>query len=497
MLSLYLSGSKIFLLKKKAYLFNLQNIISYIFLTLLENLHCCTYPEKITGERMGRIVMKFGGTSVATASRILAVAEIIRTTLERHPLVVVSAVGISEKGEAKITDQLERMAELAYAGKPIEQNLTAVLGKHEKILQELQLSWNTVSEIWGKLKSALANVNRPYREYLDEIFSFGERLSSPIMAAVLEKNGMPSRCVEVEELGIITNENFQDATVPVELEDRVLTRFRNEEKILVIPGFIGRTPDGRITTLGRGGSDYTAALVGAAFGVEEIQIWTDVSGMRSADPKLVPDAERLECISFDEAKELAVFGARVLHPKTIEPAMRKNIPVVILNSFDPQAAGTTIRNERIKQGKVIKAIACKSGICRLDIESTRMLGAAGYLAKLFDVFARYETEIDVVATSEVSVSLTVNNARNLDKVIEELKSFCNVTAAYGKTIICVVGEGMRQTPGVSGKVFSTLGTAGVNVELISQGSSEINITFMVDDKEADRAIKALYYACIS
>jgi len=446
---------------------------------------------------MGRIVMKFGGTSVATSSRILSVAEIIRSRLHQRPLVVVSAVGVSFKGESKITDQLESLAELAHAGKPFDSNLEAIRTKHEKIIEELELSWDSVASTWELLTKAIANTNRPYREFLDEIFSFGERFSSRILSAVLNNKGIPARYIDVDELGSITDQNFQDATVPVENEEQVLAGFRDEERILVIPGFVGRTPDGRITTLGRGGSDYTAALVGAAFEVDEIQIWTDVSGMRSADPRLVPDAERLEVISFDEAKELASFGARVLHPKTIEPAMRKNIPVVILNTFDPQAEGTTIRNERIKHGKVIKAIASKTGVIRLDIDSTSMLGASGYLARLFNVFAKYETEIDVVATSEVSVSLTVNNSRNLDKVIEELKTFSNVSLAHGKTIICVVGEGMRHTPGVSGRVFSTMGTAGVNVELISQGSSEINITFMVDDKDAERAIKALYYACIS
>ncbi|MEA1997299.1 MAG: aspartate kinase [Gemmatimonadota bacterium] len=446
---------------------------------------------------MGRIVMKFGGTSVATASRILAVSDIVASAIERRPLVVVSAVGVSQKGEAKITDQLERMAELAHAGRPYDQNLTAILGKHEKILRELDQPWDTVADAWDKLKEALDNTDRPYREFLDDIFSFGERLSSRIMAVALEKKGVPARWVDVDELEIITNESFQDATVPAELEDQVLAGLRDEEKVLVVPGFVGHTPDGRITTLGRGGSDYTAALVGQAFDVAEIQVWTDVSGMRSADPRLIPDAERLECISFGEAKELATFGARVLHPKTIEPAMRKNIPVAILNSFEPKAQGTTIRNERIKQNKVIKALASKTGVCRLDIESTKMLEASGYLAKLFDVFARHETPIDVVSTSEVSVSLTVNKTHNLEKIIEELEVFSTVSLDRGKTIICVVGEGMRHTPGVSGKVFSTLGTAGVNVEMISQGCSEINITFMVDDKDAERAIKALYYACIS
>ncbi|MFC1614827.1 aspartate kinase, partial [Gemmatimonadota bacterium] len=359
------------------------------------------------------------------------------------------------------------------------------------------IDWNIISPAWDKLLAALDNTDRPYHEFLDEVFSFGERLSSRIMAAVLEKKGCPSLCVDVDELGIVTNENFQDAIVSVEDEEKILAGFRDDVRTLVIPGFVGQTPDGRVITLGRGGSDYTAALVGAVFDVDEIQIWSDVSGMRCADPRLIKDAERLEYISFDEAKELASFGARVLHPKTIEPAMRKDIPVNILNSFAPELPGTIIRNERIKHGKVIKALASKTGVIRVDIESTRMLGVHGYLARLFDVFAKYETDVDVVATSEVSVSLTINDCRNLDKITGDLQEFADVTVDRNKTIICVVGEGMRHTPGVSGKVFSTLGTAGVNVELISQGSSEINITFMVDDKDAERAIKALYYACIS
>jgi aspartate kinase len=441
--------------------------------------------------------MKFGGTSVATAERIEAVADIVASRIDRQPLVVVSAVGVSVPGEAKITDQLEAMVELAHAHTPYQQNLDKIRVKHEKVLKKLGLSWQLVSPVWSKLKSALKDLDRPYEEYLDEIFSFGERLSSHIVAAVLESRGTPARCVDVDELDIITDENFQDSTVEPENEEKVLSAFRKENKVLVVPGFVGHTVDGRVTTLGRGGSDYTAALVGSAFDVDEIQIWTDVSGMRSADPRLVADAERLDVISFDEAKELAAFGARVLHPKTIEPAMRKNIPVVILNSFKPEDEGTTIRAEHIKQNKVIKAIAHKKGVDMLNIESSRMLGASGYLARIFTIFAKHGIDIEVMATSEVSISMTVNQSKNLDKAIEELKEFSNVTLEPGQTIICIVGEGMRHTPGVSGRVFSTLGTAGVNVELIAQGGSEINITFLVDDKDADRAIKALYYACIS
>ncbi len=446
---------------------------------------------------MGRIVMKFGGTSVATAERIRAVADIVASRIERRPIVVVSAVGVSVPGEAKVTDQLEAMAELAHAHKPYQENLDGVRVKHEKVLKELELSWQLISPVWTKLKSALKDLDRPYEEYLDDIFSFGERLSSHIVAEVLNSRGTPAVCVDVDELDIVTDEKFQDATVTAENESKILGKFRDEKKTLVVPGFAGHTADGRVTTLGRGGSDYTAALVGAAFDAGEIQIWTDVSGMRSADPRMVPDAERLDVISFDEAKELAAFGARVLHPKTIEPAMRKNIPVVILNSFKPDDEGTTIRAEHIKQNKVIKAIAHRTGVDMLSIESTRMLGASGYMARIFTIFAKYGIDIEVMATSEVSISMTVNKNKRLGEAIKELKEFSNVTLEPGQTVICIVGEGMRHTPGVSGRVFSTLGTAGVNVEMIAQGGSEINITFLVDDKDVDRAIKALYYACIS
>jgi aspartate kinase len=446
---------------------------------------------------MGRIVMKFGGTSVATAERIEAVAAVVASRIERRPIVVVSAVGVSVPGEAKITDQLEAMAELAHAHKPYQENLDKIRVKHEKVLKELGLSWQLISPVWTKLKTALNDLDRPYEEYLDDIFSFGERLSSHIVAEVLSAKGTPAICVDVDELDIITDEKFQDATVTAENETKILGKFRDEKKTMVVPGFAGHTADGRVTTLGRGGSDYTAALVGSGFDVEEIQIWTDVSGMRSADPRLVPDAERLDVISFDEAKELAAFGARVLHPKTIEPAMRKNIPVVILNSFRPEDEGTTIRAEHIKQNKVIKAIAHQKGVDMLSIESTRMLGASGYMARIFTIFAKYGVDIEVMATTEVSISMTVNKNKKLDKAIKELRAFSNVTLEPGQTVICIVGEGMRHTPGVSGRVFSTLGTAGVNVEMIAQGGSEINITFLVDDKDADRAIKALYYACIS
>ena len=446
---------------------------------------------------MGRIVMKFGGSSVSTAERIVSVAEIVRSRSERNPIVVVSAMGVAEKGETKITDQLETMAWLAHRGDDHAENLAKIREKHEKALEALELDWSTIEPVWAKLEAALKNTERGYQQFLDETFSFGERLSSRIMASVLSKLGTPALAVDVEDLDIIADDIFQDATLLPGCEDQVLQKYRNEKKTLVIPGFVGKTTDGAIVTLGRGGSDYTAALAGAAFDVDEIQIWTDVSGMRCTDPRIIQDAERLETISFDEAKELASFGAKVLHPKTIEPAMAKNIPVNILNTFAPELPGTIIKHEKIKHGKVIKALASKTGVHRVDVESSRMLGAPGYLAKVFEVFAKHQTSVDVVATSEVSVSLTVNDGRNLDSIKRELKDIATVEVASGKTIICVVGEGMSHTPGVSGKVFSTLGTAGVNVELISQGSSEINITFMVDDSDAERAIKALYYACIS
>jgi len=255
-------------------------------------------------------------------------------------------------------------------------------------------------------------------------------------------------------------------------------------------GFIGSTEDGVTTTLGRGGSDYTASIVGAGVGAREIQIWTDVDGMLTADPAILPGGHRVKTISFAEAAELAYFGAKVLHPATVVPAIEKNIPVLILNSRRPEVAGTRIVSDRVTCGNVVKSIACKRKITLVNIHSTRMLMAHGFLRRIFEIFDRHETAVDMVATSEVSVSLTIDNTSRLPAICDELRQFSDVSMEQGQAIVCLVGENIRYTPGVAARVFGALN--GTNIRMISQGASLLNLSLVVAETDLAKAVGSLH-----
>jgi aspartate kinase len=263
-------------------------------------------------------------------------------------------------------------------------------------------------------------------------------------------------------------------------------------RAVVMQGFVGATPEGVPTTLGRGGSDYSAALLGAALGAEEIQIWTDVDGMLTADSRVVPDSLKIRELSFAEAAELAYFGARVLHPSTIEPAVSRHIPVRILNSRHPERSGTAIRHDSSRAGVPVKSIASKQGITVVQVRSLRMLMAHGFLRAIFEVFDRHQVPVDLVATSEVSVSLTLDDASRLEGVVAELREFSEVEVQGDAAIVCVVGEGLRSTPGVAARIFGALGD--VNVQLISQGASEINLSFVISASQAHEVVRRLHHA---
>jgi aspartate kinase len=255
-------------------------------------------------------------------------------------------------------------------------------------------------------------------------------------------------------------------------------------------GFIGSTKDGVTTTLGRGGSDFTASIVGAGIGAEEIQIWTDVDGMLTADPTILPGGHRVKTISFAEAAELAYFGAKVLHPATVLPAIEKCIPVLILNSRRPELRGTRIVAEAVPCANVVKSIACKRKIALVNIHSTRMLMAHGFLHRIFEVFDRFETPVDMVATSEVSVSLTIDNPARLDDIVAELEQFAEVDIEKDQVIVCLVGDNIRHTPGVARRVFNALD--GINIRMISQGASLLNISLVVAEADLLRTVPALH-----
>jgi aspartate kinase len=272
-----------------------------------------------------------------------------------------------------------------------------------------------------------------------------------------------------------------------------LEPFLNAARVPVLGGFIGSTARGVTTTLGRGGSDYSAAIIGAALDAREIQIWTDVSGVLTADPRIVPNARTIPVLSYQEAAELAYFGAKVLHPKTIQPAIDKLIPVRVCNSRAPREAGTLIVSESAATPQTVKAIAHKTGITTVQVTSARMLGAYGFLRALFEVFDRHRTAVDVVTTSEVSVSLSIDDVSALVELVPDLEELGTVEVEKDRTIISVVGEGLRNTPGIAARVFSVI--SEINVSMISVGASSVNLTFMVEEGHAAEAIERLHRVC--
>lgn len=432
------------------------------------------------------IVMKFGGTSVGSADSIRAVSDIVKSQISRKPVVVVSAI-------TKVTDALIKLANECAEGKG-EETLNSIKKIHQSVMQQLGISNSMLDDDLNQLSSLAAeSKGRKVDAKLMDLFqSFGERMSSKIVSGQLSKTGVKSKAFNSWELGLVTDCNFGDAE-PLKIAYSNLKKsIAKLEIVPVVTGFIGKTGKGEVTTLGRGGSDYTSSIIGAAIDAEEIQIWKDVNGIMTTDPKIVKNARTIEKVSFAEASELAYFGAKVLHPKTILPAMKKNIPVRVLNSFNPENKGTIILSKSERTNDAVKAIACKKDIKVLHISSTRMLDTYGFLAKIFSIIGKHRIVVDVITTSEISISMTIGSSPSLGYAVKELGKIADVQLREGKAVICVVGEGISYTRGIAGKVFSALSKNGINVEMISQVASEINITFIVDGKDADNAVIALH-----
>jgi aspartate kinase len=314
-----------------------------------------------------------------------------------------------------------------------------------------------------------------------------------ILSKTMAERGFSAQLVDARRW-MITDGQFGAATplmnrISEETTNRILPLVESGQ-IVITQGFIGSTDRMITTTLGRGGSDYSAAILGSALGAEEIQIWTDVDGVLTADPRIAPAAKKLKVISFREASELAYFGAKVLHPSTIQPAVEKNIPVIVLNSKRPQSTGTRIVGNPPKTNAAVKSIASKKGITVINIQSTRMLMAYGFLSSIFSVFQRHETSVDLVSTSEVAVSLTIDNSSRLEQIVKDLQAFAEVTAIENQAIVCVVGEQMRSTMGIVDRVFRAL--SNINVMMISQGASEINMSLVVDENVVSLAVQQLH-----
>ncbi|MQA91647.1 MAG: lysine-sensitive aspartokinase 3 [Gemmatimonas sp.] len=451
---------------------------------------------------MGPMVLKFGGTSVEDAAAMRRLVGIVRDRIPQRPVVVVSAL----RGVTDALLQAVRLASGGEAGAGLEQ-LDPQLERHLHISAELlegkqrEAVERVVEVARGEIRDLLRIVKGHPGTRLplqDELVAYGERLSAAVTAVILRSEGIAGRMVDARGCIVTTDEHTQAVPIPT------LTRERTRAELLplvaegyvpVLGGFIASAENGATTTLGRGGSDYSAAMVGAALEAAEIQIWTDVTGFLTADPRVVPDARPLARLSYAEAAELAFFGAKVLHPKTIQPAVETNVPVRICNSRQPEMPGTLIDSRAELSDGGVKAIAHKPGITLVQVTSTRMLGAYGFLRALFEIFEKHRTGVDIVTTSEVSVSLSVDDTRRLPAILEDLRQLGSVRVSHDNAIICVVGEGIENIPGVAARVFGTV--SDINVVLISQGASSINLTFVVSEDEVTSAVARLHAAFFS
>jgi aspartate kinase len=450
---------------------------------------------------MKPVVMKFGGTSVEDAAAIKRTGLIVKGRLDKgkRPVVVVSAM-------AKVTDQLLAAASAAGRGDRAGALALSSRLRHrhcDTSAMLLPAETNGAFQNWiqqefesiDEILRGLSAVGELTARTNDMVVSFGERLSSRLVAAAFAHLGIPSVHVDARTC-IITDAQHGKATpnnAAIEAKCQELVQpLVDDGKVPVMGGFIGSTPEGATTTLGRGGSDYTAALIGGGLEAEAIEIWTDVNGIMTADPRVCPDALRVKTISFEEAAELAYFGAKVLHPATILPAVQKNIPVLVLNSKNHENEGTRITALAVHGRSPFKSIAAKKRLTIIDMVASRMLMSHGYLRAVFEVFDKHKCAVDMVSTSEVSVSLTVDSNEQLPELAAELSKLADVTYEGRKALICLVGSNIRGQNGIAAQVFNAV--RHVNVRMISQGASEINMSFMIDEDDVDEAVRSLHAA---
>lgn len=441
--------------------------------------------------------MKFGGTSVQDARAFARVCEIVAGEQQSAPVVVTSAM-------SGVTDALLNAFDLAKKGE-VENAILLLephFERHKTVSQALtteayqrlfQVELDFAEKELGDLLMRASRRSLPLSMLKDAIVSYGEQLSSRLLAFVCQAKGLNARHADSRRL-IVTDDEYGSAA-PIWDETEKLIQLElqpliNAGEIPVMGGFIAASRSGETTTLGRGGSDYSAALVGAALKAREIQIWTDVTGVLTCDPRICPEARTLKTLSYEEAAELAYFGAKVLHPKTIQPAVDLKIPVRVCNSHQPEERGTMILPSSQSTPRKVKSIAYKKGITILHITSARMLGAYGFMSAIFQIFERHRTVIDVVTTSEVSVSLTLDNTDSLEAVVKDLQRIGTVSIEPNQAVVCVVGSGLRDTAGVASQIFAAI--SDFNISLISHGASSVNMTFVVKEDVVKDVIKRLH-----
>lgn len=437
------------------------------------------------------IVMKFGGSSVANADRIRHVASIIKAYKEKRPVVVLSAMGDT-------TDHLLEAADLAVKGTV---DVKKIMELHNQTEKELGIKADSLVALQEELQQLLTGISmlkeltKRTRDYL---VSFGERMSVRLMTAYLKKEGLAADYFDSWDIGFVSDSNYMSAelddcvwqTIPEHLND-----YKNgkSDVIPIVTGFIAKDKAGHITTLGRGGSDLSATMIGSAMQAEEIQTWKDVDGILTADPRICPEAKPVSEVTYEEAQELAVFGSQVLHPRSMVPCIKSGTPVRVKNSYNIQSPGSIIVAKHSAKPNRVCAITSVKHVTLIDIVSTRMLGAAGFLAHIFNQFLKWNISIDVVATSEVSVSLTINTDADISGLLEDLKKVADVEVKQEKAIIAIICD-VGSTSSILADGFKALNENGINVQMISQGASKVNISFICDDCQSKDVVKILHKA---
>jgi aspartate kinase len=443
----------------------------------------------------GPVVLKFGGTSVGDAE---AIGRLLRHVSAAHAgasaVVVVSAL-------SGVTDRLSNLAAAAAATdeKIVLAGVAELQQRHEQVARQVVPDADALCEVLASeatelrnLLHAIGTLKDPSPRARDAVAAFGELLSSRIVEAACRAAGLPAVWVDARKV-LVTNDTFGSA-LPLTPETSAavnahLAPLVAARQVPIIGGYVGATTTGVTTTLGRGGSDYSAAILGAALDASEIQIWTDVDGMMTADPRVVQSTHVVPRLSFEEASELAYFGAKVLHPSTILPAVARNIPVKILNSRKFDGGGTLITGSS-PVDEPLAALACKRHITVVDITSTRMLMAHGFLRRVFEVFERCRTAIDVVSTSEVSISVTIDDASRLEQLVEELSAFADVRVEHDMAILCAVGDGLRRDPRLATRILGSL--EHFPLRMVSQAASRRNVTVVLQDSVAAQAMNHLH-----
>ena len=444
------------------------------------------------------IVMKFGGTSVANYEAITRMISIVRGKLEERPVVVVSAL-------SKVTDMLYRISDRAAArdreeadallAQLRERHLTLageLLGTGGKLYEEACAKVNSICDALCSFVSAVCAVGELSPRSKAIIISNGEYLSSNIICCAMNAAGIRTHYMDARSM-IITDDDYLKGepdmkAIAVNLPEIVLQAYQDADAVIT-QGFVSATGSGEPTVLGRGGSDYSASLIGMAIDASRIEIWTDVDGVRTADPRRVPDTRCLDRISFEEAAEMAHFGAKVLHPLTIEPAIRKNIPIYVLNSMNPSGEGTAIlQSQFIEDG--VKSVSCKENIYVINIFSTKMINTSGFLKKVFEIFSEHKVSVDLISTSEANISVTVDSSQKIDDVVSALSEFADVYVDTDKSQVSVIGKNIVSLKGLLEQTFAPLREC--KIYMISQGASYVNISFVVDRAVLDDVVRQIH-----